>query len=61
MGSCACVVIGKGKHRGMYGIRGVLERRKYTEVYKCVGSAVLGLFVGAFLEVIIGGRKVWEE
>ena len=61
MGACACVIIGVGKHRRMYSIRGVLEWRKYTDMYNCVGSMILGSSVGFFIGVSIGDSTGWEE
>ena len=49
MGACDSVIIGVGKHRRMYSIRGVLEWRKYTDMYNCVGSMILGSYVGIVL------------
>ena len=61
MGTCACVMIDVGKHRGMYGLLSVIERRKYIEVYNFVGSTVLGLSVGVLLGVNIGDGTGWED
>ena len=45
MVTCPCVMIGVIKHRGMYVIWIVQERRKYIEVSNIVGITVLGLSV----------------
>ena len=45
----------------MYGIWGMIKRRKYTEVYNCVGSTMLGLSMGMLLGVNIGDSTGWDE
>ena len=50
-------MIGVGNHSGRYGIRGVLERRKYIEVYNYKGSKILGSSVGVFIGISIGYSK----
>ena len=62
MGVFAYVTIGIVKHRSRYGIWGVRGQIKYTEVYNCVGSTIIGLSVEVFLWVNIGdgaGREEW--
>ena len=39
----------------------MLKRRKYIELYNCVGSMILGFSVEVFLGVSIGVEKGWEE
>ena len=53
---CDCVMIGGVKHRERYVTKGVIERRKYTEVYNFVGITILrlGLYVVVLLGVSIG-------
>ena len=60
-GECDCVMIYVGKHKGMYSIWGMLERRKYTEVYNCVGTTILGLSMGMLLVVSILYVTGWDE
>ena len=57
MGVCDYIMIGVGNHSGRYGIRGVLERRKYIEVYNYKGSKILGSSVGVFIGISIGYSK----
>ena len=45
----------------VYGIWGVIEQRKYIEGYNCVGSAVLGYYVGVLLGFRPGVNPGWEE
>ena len=40
---------------------GHAKRRKYTEVYNCVGSTMLGSSMGMLLGVSIGDSTGWEE
>ena len=54
MGACVCVMIGVGNHRGVYGIQGMIDQKKYTEVYNCVGTKILGLSVGNILVPLLG-------
>ena len=35
--------------------------KKYTEVYNCVGSTILGSSMGMLLGVSIGDSTGWEE
>ena len=61
MGTCTCIIIGVGKHRVMYVIRDMHERRKYLEVYNCVGSTIRGLYVIVFIGFSIWYVTGWEE
>ena len=57
--ACDCVIIGVGNHWGVYSVGGLLEWRKYTEVYNCEDITILQSSVVVFLGVILGEGTGW--